>query len=56
MIEFSKCVRRHQVTKSFALPFQPLPSQEAGRGFAESSLHVDDRAILVEHTDLDAAP
>ena len=37
-----------------ALP--ALALEEAGRGFAKSTLHVDDRTILVEHTDLDAAP
>jgi hypothetical protein len=36
-----------------ALP--ALALKEAGRGFAESTLHVDDRAVLVEHADLDAA-
>jgi hypothetical protein len=36
-----------------ALP--ALALEEAGHGFAESTLHVDDCAVLVEHADLDGA-
>jgi hypothetical protein len=53
IIEFSKCVRRHQVTNEFGLPVQPFDFEERRRDLGQPALHVHDRAVLVEHADLD---
>ena len=52
IIEFSKWVRRHQVTKELGLPFHPF--REVGPGnLGEPGLHVDNGPVLIEHAHLD---